>query len=103
MEIEQLRRGIRLLRPFCLFLPIEPPPHQFEHTPGHGEQRDHEEFDESEIAVHELSFRAILNRQRRKERSGSNNGYDQLTSGGIELRMVSTLPPVCNPNMVPRS
>ena len=27
----------------------------------------------------------------------------ELTSGGIELRMVSTLPPVCRPNIVPRS
>jgi carotenoid 1,2-hydratase len=29
--------------------------------------------------------------------------YAQLTNGGIELRIVSMLPPVCSPNMVPRS
>ena len=29
--------------------------------------------------------------------------YFQLTSGGIELRIVSVLPPVCRPNIVPLS
>ncbi len=29
--------------------------------------------------------------------------YGQAASGGMDMRMASTLPPVCRPNLVPRS
>jgi hypothetical protein len=79
--------GPLLLRPLGFLLPVEPPADQFKDAPAQREQCNDEEFDEAEIVLHNVF----------------STPYAQLTNGGIELRIVSMLPPVCSPNMVPRS
>ena len=91
------RRQVLLLRALGFLLPVQPPADQFKNTPAQGEQRDDKEFNKSEVAVHPVSLvYPPCERPKRQIQI-------QLTSGGIELRMVSMLPPVCSPNMVPRS
>ena len=82
------RRSL-LPTPLGFLLFVETTPDQFKDAPAQSEQRHDEEFDKAEIAF--------------QKRIPSRPRYPQLTTGGIELRMVSMLPPVCSPNMVPRS
>jgi hypothetical protein len=44
-----------------------------------------------------------IRRDEQREESSATASYGHFTSGGIELRIDSTLPPVFSPNIVPRS
>ncbi len=53
--------------------------------------------------VNRLAARREMGRATGSATAGSNPPQGQRTSGGRDIRMASTLPPVIRPNLVPRS
>lgn len=78
------------------FLFVQSPTEEFKHTPCQRKHRNHKELDQPKPIFHYLSTSTVeaLSPGLLASRSRFKFTQAQLTNGGIELRIVSILPPV---------